>query len=315
MQNTLESAAVTQSALTPARRKRRFPKKLTLFDAAVHLILGIIVLVCFLPFVYVLIVSFTDPSVYIPLEFQLFPKKFSLEVYRSILNTDTFTRSLGNTVYITLVGTVLSIFTTFTFAYGLSKKDIPLHRLFITVVLFGLLFNPGMIPEYMNIRTLGLLNSFWSLIFSGLISSWNVIIARNFIQGIPGELEEAAKIDGCSYFGIFFRIILPLSTASIATLTLFIAVSNWNQYTKPLLYLNDYKMHTLQVYLKIPSGGFGHDGHERDGKRPRSPLRNHPHGHGHSGHAADHVRLPVRAALLCQGRHGGIGQGLIPPSS
>lgn len=315
MQNTLESAAVTQSALTPARRKRRFPKKLTLFDAAVHLILGIIVLVCFLPFVYVLIVSFTDPSVYIPLEFQLFPKKFSLEVYRSILNTDTFTRSLGNTVYITLVGTVLSIFTTFTFAYGLSKKDIPLHRLFITVVLFGLLFNPGMIPEYMNIRTLGLLNSFWSLIFSGLISSWNVIIARNFIQGIPGELEEAAKIDGCSYFGIFFRIILPLSTASIATLTLFIAVSNWNQYTKPLLYLNDYKMHTLQVYLKIPSGGFGHDGHERDGKRPRSPLQNHPHGHGHSGHAADHVRLPVRAALLCQGRHGGIGQGLIPPSS
>ena len=250
MQNTLESAAVTQSALTPARRKRRFPKKLTLFDAAVHLILGIIVLVCFLPFVYVLIVSFTDPSVYIPLEFQLFPKKFSLEVYRSILNTDTFTRSLGNTVYITLVGTVLSIFTTFTFAYGLSKKDIPLHRLFITVVLFGLLFNPGMIPEYMNIRTLGLLNSFWSLIFSGLISSWNVIIARNFIQGIPGELEEAAKIDGCSYFGIFFRIILPLSTASIATLTLFIAVSNWNQYTKPLLYLNDYKMHPLQVYLK-----------------------------------------------------------------
>ena len=151
MQNTLESAAVTQSALTPARRKRRFPKKLTLFDAAVHLILGIIVLVCFLPFVYVLIVSFTDPSVYIPLEFQLFPKKFSLEVYKSILDTDTFTRSLGNTVYITLVGTVLSIFTTFTFAYGLSKKDIPLHRLFITVVLFGLLFNPGMIPEYMNI--------------------------------------------------------------------------------------------------------------------------------------------------------------------
>ncbi len=276
MQNTLESAAVTQSALTPARRKRRFPKKLTLFDAAVHLILGIIVLVCFLPFVYVLIVSFTDPSVYIPLEFQLFPKKFSLEVYKSILDTDTFTRSLGNTVYITLVGTVLSIFTTFTFAYGLSKKDIPLHRLFITVVLFGLLFNPGMIPEYMNIRTLGLLNSFWSLIFSGLISSWNVIIARNFIQGIPGELEEAAKIDGCSYFGIFFRIILPLSTASIATLTLFIAVSNWNQYTKPLLYLNDYKMHTLQVYLKsllVDSDTMGMNAMESDRVLPSETIR------------------------------------------
>ena len=197
-------------------------------------------------------------------------------MYRSILNTDTFTRSLGNTVYITLVGTALSIFTTFTFAYGLSKKDIPLHRLFITVVLFGLLFNPGMIPEYMNIRTLGLLNSFWSLIFSGLISSWNVIIARNFIQGIPGELEEAAKIDGCSYFGIFFRIILPLSTASIATLTLFIAVSNWNQYTKPLLYLNDYKMHTLQVYLKsllVDSDTMGMNAMESDRVLPSETIR------------------------------------------
>ena len=249
MQNTLESAAVTQSALTPARRKRRFPKKLTLFDAAVHLILGIIVLVCFLPFVYVLIVSFTDPSVYIPLEFQLFPKKFSLEVYRSILNTDTFTRSLGNTVYITLVGTVLSIFTTFTFAYGLSKKDIPLHRLFITVVLFGLLFNPGMIPEYMNIRTLGLLNSFWSLIFSGLISSWNVIIARNFIQGIPGELEEAAKIDGCSYPRIFWEIIIKNSKPALMTLVIFTFMNTWNDFLRPLIFINDQENWTLSMGL------------------------------------------------------------------
>ena len=249
MQNTLESAAVTQSALTPARRKRRFPKKLTLFDAAVHLILGIIVLVCFLPFVYVLIVSFTDPSVYIPLEFQLFPKKFSLEVYRSILNTDTFTRSLGNTVYITLVGTVLSIFTTFTFAYGLSNKDIPLHRLFITVVLFGLLFNPGMIPEYMNIRTLGLLNSFWSLIFSGLISSWNVIIARNFIQGIPGELEEAAKIDGCSYPRIFWEIIIKNSKPALMTLVIFTFMNTWNDFLRPLIFINDQENWTLSMGL------------------------------------------------------------------
>lgn len=245
--------SVSEAVMVPDRTpkpKGHFLKSITLFDVVIHIVLIAFVLACLLPFLYVLIVSFTDPSVYVPLEFQLIPEKFSLDVYLSILNTDTFVRTLGNTVYVTLVGTVLSIFTTFTFAYGLSKKDVPFHKLFIAIVLFGLLFNPGMIPEYMNIRGLNLLNNFWSLILSGMISSWNVVIARNFIQGIPGELEEAAKVDGCSYFGTFFRIILPLSTAAIATLTLFIAVGNWNQYTKPLLYLNDYKMHTLQVYLK-----------------------------------------------------------------
>lgn len=265
-----------QGATMTVRAKKSRLKKITVFDVVVHLILIAIVLACFLPFVYVLIVSFTDPSVYVPMEFQLIPKKVSLEVYRSILTTDTFVRTLGNTVYITFFGTLFSIFTTFTFAYGLTKTDLPFHKVFIVVVLFGLLFHPGMIPEYMNIRSLGLLNSFWSLILSGLISSWNVIIARNFIQGIPGELEEAAKIDGCSYFGIFFRIIIPLSTAAIATLTLFIAVSNWNQYTKPLLYLTDYKKHTLQVYLKsllVDSDTMGMGGVETDRVIPSETIR------------------------------------------
>lgn len=257
-------------------KKSRLNRRITLFDVVVHAILILIVLVCFLPFLYVFIVSFTDPSVYVPLEFQIIPKKVSFEVYWSILNTQTFLRTLGNTVYVTIIGTTLSIFTTFTFAYGLSKKEIPFHRVFVAIVLFGLLFNPGMIPEYMNIRSLGLLNSHWSLILSGLISSWNVVIARNFIQGIPGELEEAAKIDGCSYFGTFFYIILPLSTASIATLTLFIAVGNWNQYTKPLLYLNDYKLHTLQVYLKsllVDSDTMGMNAVDSDRVLPSESIR------------------------------------------
>ena len=257
-------------------QKSRLNRKITLFDVVVHALLIVIVLLCFLPFLYVFIVSFTDPAVYVPLEFQIIPEKFSFDVYWSILNTDTFLRTLGNTVYVTVIGTTLSIFTTFTFAYGLSKKEIPFHRVFVAIVLFGLLFNPGMIPEYMNIRSLGLLNNHWSLILSGLISSWNVVIARNFIQGIPGELEEASKIDGCSYFGTFFHIILPLSTASLATLTLFIAVGNWNQYTKPLLYLNDYKLHTLQVYLKsllVDSDTMGMNAVDSDRVLPSESIR------------------------------------------
>ena len=257
-------------------QKSRLNRKITLFDVVVHALLIVIVLLCFLPFLYVFIVSFTDPAVYVPLEFQIIPEKFSFDVYWSILNTDTFLRTLGNTVYVTVIGTTLSIFTTFTFAYGLSKKEIPFHRVFVAIVLFGLLFNPGMIPEYMNIRSLGLLNNHWSLILSGLISSWNVVIARNFIQGIPGELEEAAKIDGCSYFGTFFHIILPLSTASLATLTLFIAVGNCNQYTKPVLYLTDYKLHTLQVYLKsllVDSDTMGMNAVDSDRVLPSESIR------------------------------------------
>lgn len=276
MLHTMESATTARNTPIIKPRKKLFKQGISFFDVVIHTILIFVVLACLLPFLYVLIVSFTDPEVYVPMEFQVIPKKVSFSVYWSILNTDTFLRTLGNTVYVTVIGTTLSIFTTFTFAYGLTKKDLPFHRVYIVVVLFGLLFNPGMIPEYMNIRSLGLLNNHWSLILSGLITSWNVVIARNFIQGIPIELEEAAKIDGCSYFSIFFRIILPLSTAALATLTLFIAVSNWNQYTKPLLYLNDYKLHTLQVYLKsllVDSDTMGMNAVQTDRVLPSESIR------------------------------------------
>ena len=225
-------------------------EKFSFFDVCVYGIVLIVTLLCLFPFLYVLSVSLTDPEVYVPYEFYLIPKKFSLEVYRSILYNGAFLTAVKNTVYVTVVGTVISVFGTFAFAYGLTKKDLPMHRLFMAFVIFGLLFDPGMIPNYMNIRALGLLNSYWSLILPAVMVSWNVIIAKSFLEGIPGELEEAAKIDGCSYFGVFFKIIMPLATASIATLTLFIAVGQWNQYVKPLLYINDFQKRTIQVYIK-----------------------------------------------------------------
>jgi putative aldouronate transport system permease protein len=224
--------------------------KFTTFDFVMYAIVAIVTLACLFPFIYVLLVSFTDPDVYIPYEFRIIPRKFSFKVYSSILYTGAVVQSIKNTVYVTVVGTVIAIFATFGYAYGLTKKDMPFAGFFMWLVIFGLLFDPGIIANYMNIRALGLMNSFWALILPSVIASWNVIIARSFIEGIPGDLEDAAKIDGCSYFGIFFRIILPLATASIATLTLFIAVNQWNQYTKPLLYINDFQKRTIQVYLK-----------------------------------------------------------------
>jgi putative aldouronate transport system permease protein len=224
--------------------------KFSFFDVVMYAIVGVVTLLCLFPFLYVFSVSFTDPEVYIPFSLVLIPKKFSLEVYRSILYNGAFVQAIKNTVIVTVGGTVISLFATFAFSYGLTKKDLPFAKLFMWFVIFGLLFDPGIIPNYMNVKALGLIDSYWSLILPAVMISWNVVIAKAFIEGIPAELEDAAKIDGCSYFGIFFRIILPLATASMATLTLFIAVNQWNQYIKPMLYINDFQKRTIQVYLK-----------------------------------------------------------------
>jgi putative aldouronate transport system permease protein len=224
--------------------------KFGIFDIFMYTIAGLVALICLVPFIYVFSVSFTDPAVYVPFEFRIFPKKFSLEVYRGILADGGFIQSIKNTVIVTVGGTVISLFATFAYAYGLTKKDMPFGKIFMGLVVFGLLFDAGIIPNYILIRSLGLIDSFWSLILTAVMISWNVIIAKSFIEGIPGELEDAAKIDGCSYFGIFFRIILPLATASLAVLTLFIAVNQWNMYIRPMIYINDFQKRTIQVFLK-----------------------------------------------------------------
>jgi putative aldouronate transport system permease protein len=180
-------------------------------------------------------------------------------------------------VLVTVVGTIISVFATFAFSYGLTKKDMPFQKLFMAFVVFGLLFDPGIIANYMNIRSLKMLNSYWALILPAVMVSWNVIIAKSFIEGIPLELEEAAKIDGCSYFGIFLRIILPLATAAIATLTLFIAVGQWNQYIKPMMYITDFQKRTIQVYLKSllidPSTGVAGAGSDGSNVLPQETVR------------------------------------------
>ncbi|GHV63770.1 putative ABC transporter permease protein YtcP [Spirochaetia bacterium] len=240
--------------------------RFSLFDFVMYFIITVVVLACLLPFIYVLSVSFTAPEVYVPFEFTLIPKKFSIQVYLAILADGAFLQSLKNTVYVTVVGTVISLFATFAYAYGLTKKDMPFVKLFMGLVIFGLLFDPGILPNYITVRSLGLIDTFGSLIWTAVMISWNVIIAKSFLDGIPAEIEDAAKIDGCSHFGTFFRIILPLATASIAVLTLFIAVNQWNMYIRPMMYINDFQKRTIQVYLKtllvdattaVGSGGGG----------------------------------------------------------
>jgi len=150
----------------------------------------------------------------------------------------------------TLVGTLLSMLLTSLMAYGLSRRDLDGRRVIMFLVVFTMLFNGGMIPTFLVVKELGLIDTYAALILPSAIAAFNLIILKNFFQNIPDGLEESAKIDGCSDFGILFRIVLPLSMPAIATISLFYAVTYWNTYMSAILYLNKSEMWPIQVLLR-----------------------------------------------------------------
>lgn len=242
-----------------------YTKKFTFGDVMIYGTVALISLISIAPFIYITSVSLTDPSVYVPYKLYLIPEKLSFSAYSYILSTSSFIIATKNTIFITVVGTALNIVFTFTMAYALTKKEMPHRNFILGIVIFALLFNAGIVPNYLLVRTLGLMNSPWALILPALTNSWMLIIAKSFIDALPPELEETAKIDGCNEIGIFLKVIMPLSKASIATLTLFFAVFHWNTYFTALVYLNDMEQQTLQVYVKsllvdASTGGAGDTG-------------------------------------------------------
>jgi putative aldouronate transport system permease protein len=225
-------------------------KGMTAVDWGIYFVVGLVSIIFVFPFIYVVSISFTDPNSYMPFSFYLFPKKWSVESYRYILSTHSFLNSLKSTVFITVVGTVLNLIFTLTFAYGITKTRVPGHRLFNTMVIITLFFSAGTIPTFLVVKNLHLLNTYWALIFSSLTSAWDIIVVRSFFMSIPPTLEESARIDGCNDIGVFFRIILPLSMPVIATFTLFFAVRHWNTYFSALIYISDTSKWTLQLMVK-----------------------------------------------------------------
>ncbi|HEY8528158.1 MAG TPA: carbohydrate ABC transporter permease [Paenibacillaceae bacterium] len=225
-------------------------KRMTLFDFVNYTLLALFSLLCVLPFIYVFSVSFTDPKVYVPFKFYMFPEKWSLASYEYILSTNAYINALKSTVFVTVVGTAIGIAVSFMFAYALTKKQMPGRNLMLGMVIFTLLFNAGILPNYLLVKELGLLNSHWSLIWMGLTNSWSMILIKSFLDSLPPELEDAARIDGCSDFAVFWRIVVPLSMPAIAAFTLFYAVSHWNTYFNALIYLSDSEKWTLQVLIK-----------------------------------------------------------------
>ncbi|HEY2172230.1 MAG TPA: carbohydrate ABC transporter permease [Mycobacteriales bacterium] len=182
--------------------------------------------------------------------FVLLPDSASLSAYRAIFAGGVVTRALVVSVAITVVGTLLSLTCTALLAYSLSRPGSFGHKPMLMVVLFTLLFAPGIIPAYLVVKQLGLLNSYWSLVLPTAINAFNVIVMRAFFMGLPHELLESARIDGAGELTILRRLVLPLSRAVLAVIGLFYAVSYWNAFFNALLYMNDTTKWPLQLVLR-----------------------------------------------------------------
>jgi putative aldouronate transport system permease protein len=204
-----------------------------------------------LPFLAVVSTSLASPDqVNKAGGFVLWPDHPTLEAYRTILSGATVTQALLVSAGITAVGTLLSLSCTALLAYALSRPGSFGSKPMLLVVLFTLLFSPGMIPSYLMVKQLGLLNSYWSLILPVVINGFNVIVVRAFFMDLPGELLDSARIDGASEFQTLVRLVLPLSKAVLAVTGLFYAVSYWNSFFTALLYMNDTAKWPLQLVLR-----------------------------------------------------------------
>jgi putative aldouronate transport system permease protein len=236
-----------------AKRKagyRRPTTAMRVFRVVNVLVLGGFALICVLPFLNVLGSSFATPGELATRSFVVIPETFTLDAYRYILSTSTIFRALGVSVFVTALGTFVSLLLTSFMAYALSKPYLRGRRVINFLVVFTMLFSGGMIPTFIVVQNLGLIDSLWSLILPVAINAFNFVIMRSFFQAIPDSLEEAARIDGCSDLGVFLRIVLPLSIASIATIGLFYAVGYWNTYQNAILYINDSAKWPIQVLLR-----------------------------------------------------------------
>jgi multiple sugar transport system permease protein/putative aldouronate transport system permease protein len=180
----------------------------------------------------------------------LLPRGIDLTAYRAIFSGGVVTRALGVSVFITVVGTGLSLLVSCLLAYAISRSHFVLARPVLLVVLIGMLFSPGIIPVYLVVKQTGLLDSLWALIIPTMVSGFNVIVLRSFFQGIPEELTESATIDGASEWTIFSRIVMPLSKAVLAVIGLFYAVGYWNSFFSALLYIDDAANWPMQLVLR-----------------------------------------------------------------
>lgn len=225
-------------------------RKISLFDVILYLVFGLIALITIYPFYNVLIVSLANTLASATYSPYLYPHVFDLTGYKTIMSDTYFYRSLGTTLFVTIVGTTLNMVFSVTAAYVLSRKRLIGRKFFLSAILFTMLFSGGLIPTYLVVSGLGLDNSIWSMIFPSMISTYYLIIMKNYFVSLPASLEEAARIDGANEFVVMTRIFIPISKPFMATFLLFYAVERWNEWWNAYLYISDKNIKPLQIYLR-----------------------------------------------------------------
>ena len=225
-----------------------------IFFILVYVILLFVLLVVALPILYILACSFSDANAVVSGEVFIWPVKFTLKGYEAIFNNGRYNlvQAFRNSLFYVFAGTLIAIVMTYICAYPLARKNLPGGKAIMMLWTITMFFSGGLIPSYLLINnTLGFGNTIWAIIIPGAINVQNMIIARTFIStSIPAELLEASQIDGCDDFGFLLKIVLPLSKASIAVLTLYYAVGLWNSYMAPLLYIQKDSLQPLQIVLR-----------------------------------------------------------------
>lgn len=236
---------MTAGLVQPKRKKRKIPVGQIVLVAVIF----VFVLTCVLPFLNVIAISFSSKSAILRGDVAFFPVEFETKAYEILFSDQTMINCLFYTVELTVIYTAIAMVMTILMAYPLTKERLAGRRFFNLMALFTMYFSGGTIPVYLNVKWFGLLDSMWSLIIPGVLSTYNMIIMKSFFSSLPKELEEAATIDGANDFQILLRVYLPLSLASIATLTLFYAVGKWNSFADAKYYIQTKSLQPLQLRL------------------------------------------------------------------
>lgn len=234
-----------------AKKSIKTSKQDTLFYAVTYAVILLILIILLWPLIFIVSSSLSSKEAVMAGRVFLLPVNFSLEGYKAVFQTNEVLIGFRNTVLYTLFGTMLNVALTLIAAYPLSRKDLPYRRMWSFIFTFTMIFSGGMIPTYMVVNKLGLMNSPLAMILPTAMSVYNLMIARTFMENsIPSELLEAARVDGCDDIAYFWKILLPLSKPVIAVITLYYAVAHWNSYFNAFLYITDAKLNPLQIVLR-----------------------------------------------------------------
>jgi putative aldouronate transport system permease protein len=225
-------------------------RRFSLFELFNSLFLLLLIALVVLPFGYIFAVSFSAPSESLAGTFYLIPKEWNTDAYKYLFSTSRFTGAIANTVFLTVVGTAVNMAVSITLAYAVSKKTLPGRNFMLMAIFFTMIFHSGLIPQYLLVKSLGLINTYGALILVGATNAFTIMVMKTFFQGLPESLDEAARIDGAGEVRILLRVVLPLSMPILATFSLFFMVGHWNEFFNAIIYLNDTSKWPVQPLLR-----------------------------------------------------------------